>query len=703
MRHLTTVSLVAFLLVQVLPISTWAQKQPDIFTLPTAQVMTSYEVNINQILRDDYKLKLSSNSQPQSLRWYVESGALPFGLRISPDGNIVGKPRRARAEAYIFKVGVQEPNVGSDPLVLTLQMRVEASALRLVSINTPKLVPLSENKSSEDQDGTNAFFNHRTLLTGESNGSLSPETANAATSRATASGAKPVTALPGPQFASSALTSNGATRSKAMSSEAAAVPSRMLSTAGRATPARAVNDPSCPGCLPSVPPDEKKDFIISARTGETSGKKKFGLHDNARIIVIEKNPFLYEYRVTLKDKPIVESAIAEFFGNWPLFADTLKPKDDKTGAAALPSCPQLDEPFNTLASLEKQLADADSSTDPNSLRNRYLAEKKSYDSVAKQADNAKKSLYDQNASCSTVCATATGIRSTLEQYQPDLDQLSDDINLFKSRADTFQRGLLDLDNQIRHSNPPLPNNCLAVIDGLRPLADGYMKTAEDLEAGLQKITSGQKAFNTIVKSINNVFASPTSFYQVYTRGEYSLPTDVEITVERKDLTKDDATFAKLVDAETINFGGGPRFAISGGVVYSPLETINFKRVPALINGQPATVVGRDESSNTRILPMLMLNARLFDGKGPINGVHMSLGVTAKPDDKGTNVEFLIGPSISFVEERLFLTFGGYAGRQKQLEGNLIPGQVLPKEFTDDIPTSNHLVWKPGIALTYKFK
>jgi hypothetical protein len=101
--------------------------------------------------------------------------------------------------------------------------------------------------------------------------------------------------------------------------------------------------------------------------------------------------------------------------------------------------------------------------------------------------------------------------------------------------------------------------------------------------------------------------------------------------------------------------------------------------------------------------MLMLNARLFDGKGPVSGVHMSLGVTAKPDDKGTNVEFLIGPSISFVEERLFLTFGGYAGRQKQLEGNLVPGQQLPKEFTDDIPTSNHLVWKPGIALTYKFK
>jgi hypothetical protein len=498
------------------------------------------------------------------------------------------------------------------------------------------------------------------------------------------------------------MTSNGPTRSKASLSAATAA-SGTLSTAGRTTPADPATDPSAPDCQPSVAPDDNKDFIIDARTGETRGEKKFGLHDNARIIVIGKNPFLYEYRVTLKDKPIVESAIAEFFGSWPLFADTLKPKDDKApGAVPPPSCPEYSDRFKDFAKRAGELAVDDSSSD-GSLRNRYSAEKESYEAVAKEAESAKKKLYDQNANCATVRETATGIRSALQQYKPNLEKLTKDITRFKSRAVTLEADVLDLEEQARNSNPAVSGSCLTTIGQWRTLVSGYTKTADDLESGIQKITAGKKAFDTIVNTINNVFASPKSFYQVYTRGEYSLPTDVEITVERKDLTKDDATFAKLIDAETINFGGGPRFAISGGVVYSPLETINFKRTPALINGQPATIVGRDESSNTRILPMLMLNARLFDGKGPINGIHMSLGVTAKPDDKGTNVEFLIGPSISFVEERLFLTFGGYAGRQKQLEGNLVPGQQLPKEFTDDIPTSNHLVWKPGIALTYKFK
>jgi hypothetical protein len=465
-----------------------------------------------------------------------------------------------------------------------------------------------------------------------------------------------------------------------------------------------VDDP-CPDCLPSVRPDEKTDFIINARTGETSGKKKFGLRDNARIIVIEKNPFLYEYRVTLKDKPIVESAIAEFFGGWPLFVDSVKPKDDSkaTAEAAAPPCPELDEALKELSGMEQYLADADSSADDNSLRNRYLAEKTTYEGVSQQADSAKKTLYDENTSCSNVCATATGIRSTLGQYNPDLERLSDDVNRFKSHADTFQRDVLDLENRVRHSKPALPGECLQVVDALRNVAAGYMTTAEDLESGIKKMTTGKKAFETIVKTINNVFASPNSFYQVYRRGEYSAPTDVEITVEKKDLTKDDATFAKVVDAEMLNFGGGARFAIAGGVVVSPFETINFKRVPALIGGQPVTIVGKDEGSNSRILPILMLHGRLFNGKGSVSGVHLSLGVTAKPDDKGTNVEFLVGPSISFIEEHLFLTFGGYAGRRKQLEGNLVLGQQLPKEFTEDIPTSDHLVWKPGFALTYKFK
>jgi hypothetical protein len=479
--------------------------------------------------------------------------------------------------------------------------------------------------------------------------------------------------------------------------------------------AAAAADPSCPSCLPDPKPDDKKDFIIDVRTRETSGKKKFRLNDNARIIVKEMNPFLYEYRVTLKDKPIVESAIATFFSGWPLFADQFENPEDKAdskakmAASESVACDQLDRQYGTAVGRIRQLI-AELSSAAAQIGRDYTRQKEAYEPVAQKIETDKKVLYDENANCSDVCRTATSIRSTLQQYKPDLEDLSKRISNFKLDADLLQRRVEELKELIENNPRPNPNlppvtgpQCDEVISGFEVLAKGYVTTASGLESGIKKITSGKKMFDAIVKTINDVLSNPNAFYKVYTRGEYSLPTDVEITVERKDLTKENATFVKIVDAETINFGGGPRFAVAGGVVVSPLETINFKRVPALINGQQTTIVGQDESSNSRILPILMLHGRFLEGKGPISGFHFSLGVTAKPTDSGTNVEFLLGPSISFIEERLFFTFGGYAGRRKQLEGNLVPGQELPKDFSDEIPTSNHLVWKPGIALTYKFK
>lgn len=103
--------------------------------------------------------------------------------------------------------------------------------------------------------------------------------------------------------------------------------------------------------------------------------------------------------------------------------------------------------------------------------------------------------------------------------------------------------------------------------------------------------------------------------------------------------------------------------------------------------------------------MLMLHGRIYSKPGwdYVSGIHLSLGLTAKPDNEGTDAEFLFGPSVSFIEERLFLTVGGYAGRKQELEGNLVPGQVIPKEFGDELPVSKHYVWKPGFAVTYKIK
>lgn len=494
------------------------------------------------------------------------------------------------------------------------------------------------------------------------------------------------------------------TRPSTTGSRAASVsPARWASAAADAAgPEPAQNDVanSCPDCSPSPAPDEENDFIVNARTGETRGKTRFGKNARARIVITDKNPFLYEYRVTLKAVPIAEPAIAAFFGRFPLFADDLKSeqkKDSDSQKTVTATCPaELDKAIQ----VERELAAEDSSSNPNTLRRQYLAEKGRYDAVAGEFKQAQDVLYSPNTSCPLLCSKATTIRATLQNYKPKLDDLGARLMEFKANVTLLQSRV----NRLLQG-PALPADCAEQLDGLRRLSLAYAETADSFEKGLTTITNGKKTFDAAVKTINDVFANPNAFYQVYTRGPFNAPTDVEVTVERRNLREESAAFVKVGETQTLNFGGGPRFALAGGVVASPLESVTFKRVPAVIGGRSTTIIGAENSSNSRILPILMLHGRLLETPrlGFVSGVHFSLGITAKPNDEGTNVEYLVGPSLSFIEERLFLTIGGYAGRRQQLEGNLAPGQELPEAFKDDIPVNNRLVWKPGFALTYRFK
>src|SRR5204863_363850 len=106
------------------------------------------------------------------------------------------------------------------------------------------------------------------------------------------------------------------------------------------------------------------------------------------------------------------------------------------------------------------------------------------------------------------------------------------------------------------------------------------------------------------------------------------------------------------------FGSTPFFTVSGGLSFSPLRKREFVRVQGferdqqgnlvMKDGKPnlTTVVGLKESSPMRITPAIFLNGRLrsWDNR-VVDGLHLSLGITAKNDNKGTDVEFLMGPSL----------------------------------------------------------
>ncbi len=153
--------------------------------------------------------------------------------------------------------------------------------------------------------------------------------------------------------------------------------------------------------------------------------------------------------------------------------------------------------------------------------------------------------------------------------------------------------------------------------------------------------------------------------------------------------------------------GRPRFLLSGGLVFSPLRRETFDNVKGFVrdaNGNATgdgnkSVVGLSENSPRRLLPMVMLNTRLTSFEP--TSLYFSLGVTAKHDDN-IDVEYLLGPSFSLLNERALFTFGGYVGKVQQLVPDVKIGDEIPDEAGDAKLFTKRYSWKPGFSFTYVF-
>jgi hypothetical protein len=154
--------------------------------------------------------------------------------------------------------------------------------------------------------------------------------------------------------------------------------------------------------------------------------------------------------------------------------------------------------------------------------------------------------------------------------------------------------------------------------------------------------------------------------------------------------------------------GARRFEISAGMVVSGLDRREFQPVigyPRNAQGEfidPATgnpttdrkltkIVGISEQSSRRFAPIAMLHYRLPYTKR----IFMSTGFTGKRDDYGVDLEYLIGPSVLY--KNMFFTFGGYAGKQQKLAGDLYEG--APTDGA--IPVRKDYKWGWAFSFTYR--
>lgn len=158
--------------------------------------------------------------------------------------------------------------------------------------------------------------------------------------------------------------------------------------------------------------------------------------------------------------------------------------------------------------------------------------------------------------------------------------------------------------------------------------------------------------------------------------------------------------------ETVQLGR-PRFMLSGGMVYSPLPRRTFKPVKGFVldaQGNPtgngdANVIGFDQNSPRRLFPMMFINSRVLDHEKA--SLFFSLGITGKHDDN-VDMEYLVGPSVSFLNDRALFTFGAYGGLTQNLVSDVRVGDGIPDSLGDAKFFRKTLTWKPGFSFSYSF-
>ena len=108
-----------FALLQGLQLTAMDQNAKRRYVLPVAHVGERYNVSLEAVLRETYRLRLvQDGSFYPDFKWLLAGVDLPPGLSLAPEGVITGKPTEYRSQPYIFQVRVVDMALGLGIFIL---------------------------------------------------------------------------------------------------------------------------------------------------------------------------------------------------------------------------------------------------------------------------------------------------------------------------------------------------------------------------------------------------------------------------------------------------------------------------------------------------------------------------------------------------------------------------------------------------------
>jgi len=461
-------------------------------------------------------------------------------------------------------------------------------------------------------------------------------------------------------------------------------------------------------CQAPTVPSGARELVIDARSGAITGPVRFRRRDRVQISLTNKNPFRFRYKLTAQNVTVEETALTTFVGFISTFTLTTPPaeppKPDE--ARVLNQGSVIDHcDTNDLKRIKGTATGLDTLRLGIETAIRQW-QKDQQPSVS--ANNIAQDVFsNEKATCGELVSAGNMLLTALTPPTgangPELTRKIDRARLMAE---------LQVDD-IRQYQAAVPGCAGRVTDILAMARDIAGPIADHWADDVGKLIATQKKLDEVRTGIEKVAADGSAFVDASEIGDYDSPTNVTVTLTRTDLL---SKSEKTLLTRPINFGGGQLFTIGIGAAASSLPRTQFQRIQGFARnrdgsltldtaGQPVfgNIVGTEEVSGSRITPMLTLHGRLIDSAMATGvSVGLTFGITAKTDNKGTNVEYLIGPSLGLIDDRMFLTIGAYGGRTQSLDGNFYVGAPLPDKLTE-LPIRRDLHWRVGFALTLKAK
>jgi len=149
---------------------------------------------------------------------------------------------------------------------------------------------------------------------------------------------------------------------------------------------------------------------------------------------------------------------------------------------------------------------------------------------------------------------------------------------------------------------------------------------------------------------------------------------------------------------------GSRFSLTAGAGFSTIPNKEFSIVKGAATSPATTATNRfGVLADPRIhpLPMAAVHARLAETSGHRLALHASFGAGANVRSQisgGSSVEFLLGPSVSFLRT-IFFTAGAHLGKSTGLAGGFRPDDPVPTDVTS-VQVTNAYTVRWGFAVTF---